>query len=107
MAHLRHHEDMGDLGLALLSSGTTVFLAMISAFFAIRLFRELRPPPNPEMQGVLQLDIPGLQPFRPFSGQGHRLHADPKPALGPQWGPKPQPRMRMRGPVVKRPAERS
>ena len=25
------------------------------------------------LPGVLQLEVPGVQPFRPFSGQGHRL----------------------------------
>ncbi|CAJ1436859.1 unnamed protein product, partial [Effrenium voratum] len=78
VAHLEHeHQD--DLGLALISSGTTVFLAMISAIFAIRLFREmLRPTPGAGLVGegqaqVVQLDIPGVPPFRPFSGQGYRL----------------------------------
>eukprot|EP00435_Cladocopium_sp_Y103_P005588 s1259_g1.t2 len=97
MTHLEHHgsheDSMSDLGLALISSGTTIFLAMISAIFAMRLFREmLRPQATAgaqgggqgDMQGVLQLEIPGVQPFRPFSGQGHRLvmEADKDDATG-------------------------
>ena len=69
MAHLRHHEDMGDLGLALLSSGTTVFLAMISAFFAIRLFRELRPPQTPRCKACCSLTSQGSSPSGPSQGR--------------------------------------
>mmetsp|Transcript_55441 Transcript_55441/g.104109 ORF Transcript_55441/g.104109 Transcript_55441/m.104109 type:complete len:289 (-) Transcript_55441:41-907(-) len=87
--HLEHHphDDMTDVGVALISSGTTIFLAFMSAVFAMRLFRELmRPPPqqlpgfNPtegDVPGVVQLDIPGVQPFRPFAGQGYRLVLEP------------------------------
>eukprot|EP00434_Breviolum_minutum_P017497 symbB.v1.2.015443.t1/scaffold1114.1/size137040/1 len=88
LSHLEHHtnhdDSMSDVGLALISSGTTIFLAMISAIFAMRLFREMLRPQTPagnptgDMQGVLQLDIPGVQPFRPFSGQGHRLVMEPE-----------------------------
>ncbi|CAL1169115.1 unnamed protein product [Cladocopium goreaui] len=96
MTHLEHHhgsheDSMSDLGLALISSGTTIFLAMISAIFAMRLFREMLRPQatgaqggQGDMQGVLQLEVPGVQPFRPFSGQGHRLimEADKDDASG-------------------------
>eukprot|EP00439_Symbiodinium_sp_Y106_P057980 s2578_g8.t1 len=60
----------------------------MSAIFAMRLFREMMRPPAQQIQGmnagadgdapgVLQLDIPGVQPFRPFSGQGYRLVMEP------------------------------
>ncbi|CAE7600901.1 unnamed protein product [Symbiodinium sp. CCMP2592] len=92
--HLEHHphephdDTMTDFGVALISSGTTIFLAFMSAIFAMRLFREMMRPPAQQMQGmnagadgdapgVLQLDIPGVQPFRPFSGQGYRLVMEP------------------------------
>ena len=92
--HLEHHphephdDTMTDVGVALISSGTTIFLAFMSAIFAMRLFREMMRPPAQQMQGmnagadgdapgVLQLDIPGVQPFRPFSGQGYRLVMEP------------------------------
>ena len=84
--HLEHHphdDTMTDIGVALISSGTTIFLAFMSAIFAMRLFREMMRPPQQiqglnagadgDVPGVLQLDIPGVQPFRPFSGQGYRL----------------------------------
>lgn len=48
-------EDGSDLGLAMISSGTTIFLAMISAIFATRLFREmLRPSGQGQGQGGAQ-----------------------------------------------------
>lgn len=39
---------MSDLGLALISSGTTVLLATISAVLAMRLFREMLRTDTPE-----------------------------------------------------------
>eukprot|EP00931_Biecheleriopsis_adriatica_P084209 TRINITY_DN57958_c0_g1_i1.p1 TRINITY_DN57958_c0_g1~~TRINITY_DN57958_c0_g1_i1.p1 ORF type:complete len:221 (-),score=47.11 TRINITY_DN57958_c0_g1_i1:19-660(-) len=94
----QHHtaEDMADTGAVILSTGTTFFLATLTAIFAMRLIRELLRSPrqgdlvlNPELQGpggsdaqVLQLDVPGLQPFRPYSGPGHRLKDDSQPSSG-------------------------
>ena len=95
--HLEHHahdDAMQDIGLALISSGTTIFLAFMSAIFAMRLFREVMRPSTQQIQGlnagaddvpgVLQLDIPGVQPFRPFSGQGYRLVIEPPDASKPE-----------------------
>ena len=99
--HAQHHphdDAMTDIGVALVSSGTTIFLAFMSAIFAMRLFREMMRPQGQQMQmnagadgdvpGVLQLDIPGVQPFRPFSGQGYRLVVEsdsskPEPEVSP------------------------
>eukprot|EP00913_Durusdinium_trenchii_P002978 g2759.t1 len=72
VAHLGHSHDeaMSDLGLALISSGTTVLLATISAVLAMRLFREMLrtdTPEQPNSGGVIQMDIPGLRPFVPFN----------------------------------------
>eukprot|EP00930_Biecheleria_cincta_P006426 TRINITY_DN107429_c0_g1_i1.p1 TRINITY_DN107429_c0_g1~~TRINITY_DN107429_c0_g1_i1.p1 ORF type:complete len:277 (-),score=49.27 TRINITY_DN107429_c0_g1_i1:17-847(-) len=84
--HVHDDDQLGNFATALLTSSTTVLLAMISAIFAVRLVREMMRPstsplvlggPDPDVQGVqLQLDIPGVQPFRPFAGQGYRLQAE-------------------------------
>lgn len=82
------HDQVGNLATAFLTSSTTVLLAMLCAAFAVRLVREMmRPASSPLVFGVagadqdiqglqLQVDVPGVQPFRPFAGQGYRLQAE-------------------------------
>ena len=45
---------------------------------------------RPRPRGVIQMDIPGLRPFVPFSGHGHRLSTEGtedarRPASGTTW----------------------
>mmetsp|Transcript_897 Transcript_897/g.842 ORF Transcript_897/g.842 Transcript_897/m.842 type:complete len:112 (-) Transcript_897:31-366(-) len=58
--------------LAIISSGTTILFAMAGAALAMRLFRELLRPRNQNPE-VVHVDIPGVQPFRPFAGQAYHL----------------------------------
>eukprot|EP00913_Durusdinium_trenchii_P024609 g23101.t1 len=81
--------DMDEFAVAVLSYGSTILFATLGAALAMRLFREVLRPARSrdELPDVVQMDIPGVQPFRPFAGQGYHLQADlgkppdpPKPA---------------------------
>ncbi|CAK9042588.1 unnamed protein product [Durusdinium trenchii] len=87
--HLEESFDMDEFAVAVLSYGSTILFATLGAALAMRLFREVLRPARSrdELPDVVQMDIPGVQPFRPFAGQGYHLQADlgkppdpPKPA---------------------------
>ena len=76
-SHHYHEDPMDEVAVAIISSGTTILFAMAGAALAMRLFRELVRPRS-QNADVVQVDIPGVQPFRPFAGQAYHL-ADRKP----------------------------
>ncbi|CAJ1388588.1 unnamed protein product [Effrenium voratum] len=76
--HQYHADPMDEVAVAIISSGTTILFAMLGAALAMRLFRELLRPQRDSAQEVLQMDIPGIQPFQPFGGQAHRLEREEK-----------------------------
>lgn len=68
---------------------TSVLLGVCAALFALRLLRELSSSGSggggegAERQvlgfrpGMVDVEVSGSQPYRPFSGQGHRLSSGP------------------------------
>ncbi|CAE7561683.1 unnamed protein product [Symbiodinium natans] len=69
---------MADIGLAMVSSGLTIMLAMMGAVCALRICREMLRRRNASAEGTtMQTGTPApdgsLQAFRPFAGQGYRL----------------------------------
>lgn len=95
--HQAHHTHV----VHYLSPVTTVLLVFVTSLFAVRLLRELIAAPRggginemgdadmgqPMAQmpaGMVAVETPGLQPFRPFSGQSYRLQ--PKERLSSSRG---------------------
>ena len=74
--HQYQEDPMDEVAVAIISSGTTILFAMAGAALAMRLFRELLRPRNDRSAELVQVDIPGVQPFRPFAGQAYHLQAD-------------------------------
>ena len=77
-----HHDSddmmMADIGLAMISSGMTVLLAMMGAVCALRICREMimrRRGANSAAGSVVEAAASegSVQAFRPFAGQGYRL----------------------------------
>mmetsp|Transcript_36164 Transcript_36164/g.84681 ORF Transcript_36164/g.84681 Transcript_36164/m.84681 type:complete len:268 (+) Transcript_36164:64-867(+) len=112
--HVEHHEhqqspdppvhhgndDMmvADIGLAMISSGLTVMLAMMGAVCALRICREmLRRRGTASAANVVESRVPegSAQAFRPFGGQGYRL------VLEGDVSKPPTPRMSPSDPDVK------
>lgn len=77
-SHHYHEDPMDEVAVAIISSGTTMLFAMAGAALAMRLFRELVRPRSHNAE-VVQVDIPGVQPFRPFAGQAYHLAHLSKP----------------------------
>lgn len=75
--HLEESFDMDEFAVAVLSYGSTILFATLGAALAMRLFREVLRPARSrdELPDVVQMDIPGVQPFRPCAGQGYHLQA--------------------------------
>mmetsp|Transcript_42901 Transcript_42901/g.80026 ORF Transcript_42901/g.80026 Transcript_42901/m.80026 type:complete len:241 (-) Transcript_42901:19-741(-) len=77
---------LSDVGLAMVSSGVTVMLAMMGALCALRICREMLRRRRDGQQGnateTPPLESP-VQAFRPFGGQGYRLvvEGDSKPPM--------------------------
>ena len=95
-----HHDNdemmMADIGLAMISSGMTVMLAMMGAVCALRICREMLRRRGAaggatgnavENQALLDGSV---QAFRPFAGQGYRLVVEgdvtkpPTPRMSPE-----------------------
>ena len=77
-SHHYHEDPMDEVAVAIISSGTTILFAMAGAALAMRLLRELVRPRSHNAE-VVQVDIPGVQPFRPFAGQAYHLTHLSKP----------------------------
>lgn len=78
----------------------TMFIAFLSALFAVRLLREIiagqrqaapqNGDPTTTAPNFVALEVPGQSPFRPYSGLGHRLTGEPEPSRDSPGAPTPE-----------------